>query len=102
MAELDMSLRHNLQQDEALRRIKGLLSDVQRRFANKARNVHERWNGYVGDFSFSVFGLSTKGQLFVEPTQVRLTGKLPPGAGRYKGKVETIIREQAEALLGKP
>jgi len=99
MARLDMNLRHNLPQDEALRRIKELLTDVQRRYADKVSNVREDWNGYVGSFSFSVSGFSTEGQLFVEPNQVRLTGKLPLGAGLFRGKIEKIIRDQANELL---
>lgn len=102
MARLDMSFRHDLPQDEALRRIKGLLSDIQRRFNDKVSNVYERWNGYVGEFSFSVSGFSTRGQLVVEPTQVRLTGKIPALARPFRGKIESVICEEAIALLGSP
>ena len=99
MPRIDMTFRHDLPQEEALRRIKRLLTDVQARFADKVSDVRERWNGSVGKFSFSVMGFSTNGELVVGPSTVLLTGKLPPLATFFRGKIESVILEQATALL---
>ena len=100
MPELNMSVPHRLPQEEALRRIQGLLGEVKTQFADKISNLREEWNGSSGSFSFSAMGFSVSGTLTVSPSEVELSGDLPLAAAFFKGKIEVMIRERAEALLG--
>jgi hypothetical protein len=99
MPKLNMTVAHHLSQDEALKRIRGLLESVKTKFADKVGDVHEEWNGNTGIFSFSALGFPVSGVLIVKPSQVEISGDLPLLAAVYKKKIESTIREQAESLL---
>ena len=99
MAGLNMTLQHNLTQEEALVRIKRLLGELKVQHADKISNLQERWNGNVGSFSFTAMGFSVSGTLTAKISTVELAGKLPFAANFFKGKIEKTIRERAETLL---
>ncbi len=99
MSRLKMSVPHELSQDEALRRIKNLLEEVKTQFSDKISNLYEQWDGYEGNFGFSAMGFSVSGTLTVEDDEVEISGNLPLAAMFFKGKIESTIRERAEALL---
>ena len=99
MAKLNMAVSHHLTQDEATRRIKSLLGEVKSQFADKISDLREEWNGNAGKFSFSAMGFAVSGTLIVKPAEVELSGNLPFAASFFKGKIESTIRERAQALL---
>ena len=99
MPKLNISVTHNLPQDEALRRIKNLLTELKRKFANDIRNLRERWNGNAGNFSFLVRGFSASGTLTVRRGTVELSLNIPLAALPLKGKIESTIRRRAGLLL---
>jgi len=94
-----MTVPHQLPEDEALRRIQGLLSEVKSQFANKVSDLSENWDGGCGKFSFKVKGYAVSGTLSVQPTRVRLIAELPWQAALFRGTIETRIREKANELL---
>lgn len=99
MAKLDMIISHKLSEDEALKRIKGLLGEVRREYGDKITDLSEQWDGNKGFFSFSAMGFSISGSLIVRSSHIELFGKLPFAASFFKGRIETTIRERANALL---
>jgi len=99
MSKLNMAVSHRLSQDEALRRIKTLLGETKKQFADKISNLHEEWNGNTGNFSLSAMGFPVSGTLTVKSSEVQLSGHLPFAATFFKGKIASVIRERAEALL---
>ena len=99
MPKLNMTVPHHLSQDEALKRIQGLLNNVRTQFADKISDLHEEWNDNVGRFSFSAMGMPVSGTLTVKPSEVEFSGDLPALATLYKSKIESTIRQQAETLL---
>jgi hypothetical protein len=99
MAKLNLTVPHCLSQDEALKRIQGLLDKVRAQFADKINNLREEWNGNVGTFRFSAMGMPVSGTLTVNPSEVEFSGDLPALAALYKSKIESTIRQQAETLL---
>ncbi len=99
MATLNMSIPHKLSQDDALRRIKGLLDKVKSEHADKVSDLREEWTDNLGRFSFSAMGFSVSGTLAVTPTQVQFSGDLPFAASVFKSRIETAIRERATDLL---
>lgn len=99
MAKLNMAVSHRLAQDEAAARVKTLLGEVKKQFADKISDLHEEWDGNTGRFSFMAMGFSVSGTLTVKPSAVELSGNLPFTASLFKGKIESVIREKAGILL---
>jgi hypothetical protein len=99
MAKLNMKFPHQLSQDEALKRTRGLLDDVKNQFAEKVSNLREEWEENTCQFSFSAKGFSVSGTLTVKPSEVELSGDLPWAATFFRGRIESTIRERAEKLL---
>lgn len=99
MAALQMNIPHHLSQEEALDRIQKLLLNVQTRFADKVKDVHQEWNDNVGVFSFSVMNMPVTGTLIVRGGVVELDGQIPFTASLFKGKIKSVIREEAGKIL---
>jgi hypothetical protein len=99
MAKLNMKFLHQLSQEDALKRSRGLLDEVKNQFANQISNLSEKWEKNTCQFSFSVKGFSVSGTLTVKPSEVELFGDLPWAATFFRGKIESTIRERAETLL---
>lgn len=99
MARLNMSVPHQLSQEEAMRRIKGLLNKVKSEHSDKISDLQEEWTDNVGRFSFSAMGFSVSGTLAVTPADIQFSGDLPFAASFFKGKIETTIRDRATELL---
>jgi hypothetical protein len=99
MPKLNITIPHQLTQDEALKRIQSLFGEIKKDFADKISNHQEEWKKYTGTFSFSVMGFSVSGTTRVNPSEVELSAKLPLAATLLKGKIESTIRERAKTLL---
>jgi hypothetical protein len=99
MAKLNMKFPHQLSQEDALKRSRGLLDEVKNQFADQISNLSEKWEENTCQFSFSVKGFSVSGTLTVKPSEVELSGDLPWAATFFRGKIESTIRERAETLL---
>src|SRR5258706_14041603 len=99
MPKLNLTIPHRLPQDEALKRIQGLLKNMRARFADKIGDLHEEWTDNVGRFSFSAMGMPVSGTLTVHPSAVGISGDLPFLAALYKDKNQSAIRGQAGTLL---
>ncbi len=98
--KLNMTVPHDLTQDEAIRRIQSLLGDLEKEFAGKISNLCEEWNGNTDKFSFlAKTKFSISGTITVKDREVELSGNLPLAAILFKEKIESSIRERAENLL---
>jgi hypothetical protein len=100
MPKLAMSVPHTLGQEEATQRVKGLLEKVKSRYQGQVSDLHEEWGDHSGQFSFKTFGFNIKGQVAVEPSEVKVEGELPFAAMMFKAKIEQTIREQLDRLMG--
>ena len=96
---MELAVQHKLQKDEALKRIKGLLEETKFRFADKFSGLKEDWNGDKCSFDFSAVGFSVTGEIIVDSSEVRILGKIPFAALPFRGKIESIIKEEAKKLL---
>jgi len=99
MPSLEMIIPHNLPQEEALRRIKNLLSETKRDHGDKIQNLVETWNGNEGNFSFKAQGYDISGTLTVNPSSIDLYGKIPFAVSLFKGTITRMINEKAGQLL---
>jgi hypothetical protein len=99
MPKINLSIPHNLTQDEVKNRITGLIADARSRFAGEVGNMAESWNGYVDEFSFQAKGFSVSGKLDVQPAQVMIELFLPWAAFPFKHRIENEILTRARELL---
>lgn len=97
----NMVVNHSLATEEALSRVRTLLGDVKMRHADKIEALEEVWDGNTGNFTLTAMGYTISGTLVVELEKVELYGNIPFPASLAKGKIETMIREQATIHLAK-
>jgi hypothetical protein len=96
---MKVSVPHSLNPEEAVRRIKNLVGDVKKQFADKVTDVREDWSGYNGQFSFKAMGFNIAGTVEVGAQEVKIEGNLPFAASMFKGRIESAIQEKARQLL---
>lgn len=90
---------HSLGQEEATKRLKDFVDQVQKRFEDQISAVDGAWTDHVLNFSLSTNGITIKGALSVEADKARVEGQLPLLATPFKGMIEkSIAGELAQAL----
>lgn len=99
MASLDMSIPHELSQEEALKRIKDVLGQIKQEHGDKISNLSEHWDGHAGTFSLTVMGFDVSGKLTVTASSVDLDATLPFAASLFKGQIKNLISQKATELL---
>lgn len=99
MPSLTINTPHTLSAEEATARLKKFFEDLKQKHSDKISNLEEQWHDNKLDYSFSTYGFSIKGDMTVEPGEVKLNGQLPFAAMMFKGKIEQTVREELEKLL---
>ena len=99
MPVIKITIEHQLEKNDARDKIKNMLKNLKEEFNDKISNVSETWDDYSSDFSFKVFGMPIKGNLFVENSSVKLDSKIPFAAVPFKRTIESTIIKEAEKLL---
>jgi hypothetical protein len=99
MPSLTISVPHTLTAEEATTRLKSFFAKLKERHADKMSNLEEAWDGNRLDYAFSTFGFNIKGDMNVDPSEVRVNGSLPFAAMMFKGKIEQSVREELEKVL---
>ncbi|MGD9722364.1 MAG: polyhydroxyalkanoic acid system family protein [Pirellulales bacterium] len=99
MPTVTINTPHALGAEEATNRLKTFFAKLKERHQDKVSNLEEQWNDNRLDYSFSTFGFNIKGDLTVEPGEVKVSSNLPFAAMMFKGKIEQTVREELEKLL---
>lgn len=99
MPSLTISVPHSLGTEEATARLKTFFGKLKERYQDKMSNLEEQWEGNKLAYAFSTFGFNIKGDLNVEPGEVKVNGSLPFAAMMFKGKIEQSVREELEKVL---
>src|SRR5262249_27415017 len=94
MPSLKLSFPHQLGQEEAVARLKNLLTRVKEKYQDQVSDLKEAWNGNTLTFSFSTYGFKVLGDVIVQPAEVQLDGQIPIAAMMFKGKIENALRDQ--------
>lgn len=94
-----VTVPHQLGQEEALRRIKGMLDDAQNKGDGRISDLEESWTGDNGTFSFKASGFKVNGSIEVRDTNVEIDIDYPMAARPFKSKIESTLRDRTEALL---
>ena len=98
MTRLNITLQHCLPQEEALKRVRGLLGEE---LKNEISNLQEEWRGNIGRFRCTARGFPASGTITVKSSTVDLVADvdLPFPISLLKGQIEQTIRKRAQTLL---
>jgi hypothetical protein len=99
MPSINISVPHQLGEEEAASRVKNLLAKVKDRHQDKISNLEEKWEGNQLSGGFTTYGFNIKGTVKVEPNEVKINGSLPIAAMMFKGKIEQTVKEELTRLL---
>jgi hypothetical protein len=99
MPSLSINAPHALGTEEATTRLKNFFQKLKERHQDKVSNLEEQWQDNRLEYAFSTYGFHIKGDVTVEPNEVKLHGVLPFAAMMFKGKIEQTVREELEKLL---
>jgi Putative polyhydroxyalkanoic acid system protein (PHA_gran_rgn) len=99
MPDLNISIPHQLSQDEALRRLKSSIADAKKQYGDKIDELRETWNGNSGTLNVAVMGQKLAVVLTVNPSDVNVQSALPMIAMMFRGKIEAAIRQEGTKLL---
>src|SRR5437899_12354907 len=99
MANLSVTIPHQLSRAEARRRIEEKLRELDRSPPGGMALEH-RWQGDTLDFRLAGVGQSVNGQAFIEDRQVRVEAELPWMLALLGGVFKDRIESQGRALLG--
>jgi hypothetical protein len=98
---LVVSIPHSLGKEEAIRRLKGGLTQLQETSGNKLAAVDAQWSDNKASFSLSIFGQSASGDLEVMEDSVRLEIQLPWFLQMIAEKAKALIQKQGHLMLEK-
>ena len=99
MPSLKMAVPHQLSQEEAMSRIQRFMERVRERYKDHVSDTEESWAGNLFNFGFKTHGMNVKGNMAVEPSEVKIDGQIPFAAMMFKGKIEQTIRDELTRLL---
>ena len=99
MSALNLNIPHDLSQEEALARIKNLLSNLKEEQKDIISEVQENWQGNKCDFSFKAKGFNLSGNMIVNNADVQINSQLPFALSFFKGVISDVISKKAKSLL---
>jgi hypothetical protein len=99
MPTLSINVPHSLGQPEAVTRLKSFLDRVKQRYQDKVSDLQETWQDNRLNYGFTTYGFNIKGDLTIEPSDVRVVGNLPFAAMMFKGQIEKTIRDELARVL---
>ena len=100
MAKFSKSFKHNLNKDEAVKRLRERISAEKINKSNVANVTKEVWiDPYTLEFAMEVFSYRIDGSLKINDETIDLDVNLPMGAMLFKGMIESQIGQQMEIML---
>jgi hypothetical protein len=99
MPSLKLNFTHQLGQEEAVVRLKTLLTKVKDKYQDQVSNLRESWTDNTLNFGFKTYGFDINGNILVGPNDVQLDGQIPFAAMIFKGKIESALRDQLAKTL---
>ena len=99
MKSLKLIIPHSLPQDEALARIRHLITNLEHDQKDKISDIDEHWHNETCKFRFSALGYKVSGVLSVHRSTIELHAKVPFAVFLFRNKIKALISEKAEELL---
>lgn len=102
MSTLVVTLPHVLGQEEALRRLKARQQELETTHRQQLTHLEQEWKDNVLQFQLGVMGVSVRGTITVESSDVVVRLELPLMAMMFKGAIEKQLREEFGRVLFTP
>ncbi|MFW6159214.1 MAG: polyhydroxyalkanoic acid system family protein [Planctomycetota bacterium] len=99
MPTMNVTVAHQLPEEEATDRLRGLLETMSQEHSTMFRDLEVTWGDHGARFQGAAGGASASGSLRVETGEVRITVELPFLAGTFQNQIEEYIRETVEREL---
>ena len=99
MSLLNLKIPHSLPKEEALARIKSMLTNLKVEQKDYISNLREEWDAEKGSFSFTAKGFDLNGNIKVEDDAIEIQSQLPFAVSFFKGTIAEIITKEAKKLL---
>ena len=99
MSTLKLNIPHSLPKEEAITRIKNMLSNLKEEQKDNFTNLSEQWDNDTGSFSLSARGFDLGGNIKVHDDQVEIESKLPFAVSFFKSQIADLITKEATKLL---
>jgi putative polyhydroxyalkanoate system protein len=99
MANVKVSLAHQLTRAEARKKVEQLIADLQEQYGSYLDHHEETWLGDTLDFKLSGMGVSVTGQVIVEEQVIRIELVLPFVMAMLAGKIKKTLEEEGRKLL---
>ncbi len=100
MANITVSIPHQLSRAEARRRIENHITQLQEQYGSQLDHFEHRWDGDRLDFAAGVMGMSISGNLRVEDQVVNLEVALPWALATLAKTATQTIEQEGRKLLG--
>jgi hypothetical protein len=99
MANLTMSIPHQLSREEVRRRIQQGIGQVEQQHGNMIGPIEQTWTGDTLDFQVSPMGQNISGKAIVEDQAVRVEVVLPWMLAALSGQIKQLVEQQGHILL---
>ncbi|MDR2761516.1 MAG: polyhydroxyalkanoic acid system family protein [Planctomycetaceae bacterium] len=100
MPKLDITFPHNLNQDEATKRLKIKEAEIKEKHIYTVTNLQETWtSSNAMEFSFKIYGFSLKGSVESLEQAVQIIIDLPVAAMLLRGTIESEIKKELSQVL---
>jgi hypothetical protein len=99
MPKVNLSVPHDLGQEEATARIKNLLTEVREKYGSQVSDIHEDWNGNTCDLGWKSMGMGMSAKIQVNAADVTVDGTMPMAFMAFKGKMESLVRDRVTQAL---
>lgn len=99
MIDIESSVQHSLGQDVAVERMHDLVSSLSQRFPQQVHQIELHLSEHRIDVSFAAYGYVVQWQAEVYDDAVKLHGKIPESAAKFKSKIQEAIETRVEDML---
>lgn len=97
--QFKVSVPHELGQEEAVERIKGLVAELKKEYGDQVGRVEETWSGNRCEFRLKIKRINLSGTIEVGDASAEIRGALPFGARLFEGQAKQLIAKRARELL---
>jgi hypothetical protein len=97
---MHIELPHNTNKQAAVDRVKAGLIQARPHMVGQVKIDKEEWNNSMLNFAFTTQGKQVTGTLRITDDMFVVDAKLPLLWRMFEGKIEKMIKEQANTMLG--
>ncbi|MDR1483590.1 MAG: polyhydroxyalkanoic acid system family protein [Planctomycetaceae bacterium] len=100
MPKLDITFPHNLDKEEATKRLQIKEAEIKEKHIYTVTNLQETWSSpHTMEFSFKIYGFSLNGSVQSLEKAVQIVIDLPVAAMLFRGTIESEIRKELKQVL---